>query len=137
MKNHLLFVYGSLKKGQSRHLNLGPNGRYLGVATTKADYKMHKLSGYPALVSVESGTGTKVWGELWEVPAALIPHLDSVEGVKDGLFRRGQVNLAEVTLSNLPISEEVFNLVESCTATTYIFEKNIAGAADAGNFWTR
>lgn len=137
MKHHLLFVYGSLKRGQTRHQYLGPHGNYLGVASTEADYKMHKLGGYPALVPVESGTGTKVWGELWEVPAAVIPDLDAVENVNNGLFRREKVNLAVVNLLNLPQSEEIFKQVQSCTATTYFYAKEIGGAADAGDFWVK
>lgn len=132
---HLLFIYGSLKRGQSRNNFLSPNSLYLGVATTQADYKMYKFGGYPALVPVESGNGTKVWGELYEVPAQIIPRLDEVEGVGKGLFRRDKVKLAEVNLYNLPTDSSIFKQVQSCTATTYFFEKEISEATDAGDFW--
>jgi gamma-glutamylcyclotransferase (GGCT)/AIG2-like uncharacterized protein YtfP len=133
-------VYGSLKRGQTRHQYLQQPGiHYLGVASTVADYKMYKLSGYPALIPVESGTGTKVWGELWEVPASEIPTLDGVEGVDKGLFRRDRVNLSVVNLLYLPQGEEIFKHIQSCTATTYFFAKPdlTHGAADAGDFWVK
>lgn len=132
---HLIFVYGSLKQGQSRNRTL-TGGRYLGVASTKADYKMYKLSGYPALVKVESGTGVKVWGELWEVDPAMIPNIDSIEGVDKGLFERKKLGLNEVRLSHLPLDAEVFKAIQSCWAYTYFFVQDVGGAADCGSFWT-
>jgi gamma-glutamylcyclotransferase (GGCT)/AIG2-like uncharacterized protein YtfP len=83
----LLFVYGSLKRGEQHHAELA-SARFVGEAQTTRGYALTDLGSYRALVEVPSPANTSgdgsqsgvVEGELFEVPGALIPELDDFEG---------------------------------------------------------
>ena len=76
-KMHLLFVYGTLKKGCSRS-SVMESSRFIGVAKTTPNYKLYDCGTYPALVASENGG---VWGELYEVDDSVMSRLDQIEGV--------------------------------------------------------
>jgi gamma-glutamylcyclotransferase (GGCT)/AIG2-like uncharacterized protein YtfP len=76
-----LFVYGTLKRGGSRHVALASQ-RFLGEAKTAASYALHDLGDYPGLVAAP-GDGDVVHGELYEVDCALVDWLDAMEGSPD------------------------------------------------------
>src|SRR5262245_12268120 len=73
-----LFVYGTLKRGGSRHAPL-QSQRCLGEAQTTATYALHDLGDYPGLVAC-SKDGMIVHGELYEVDCSLADWLDAMEG---------------------------------------------------------
>jgi gamma-glutamylcyclotransferase (GGCT)/AIG2-like uncharacterized protein YtfP len=84
----LLFVYGSLLRGQANHFWLR-EARYLGDAQTEPFFELLDLGPFPALV--DGGTAT-VHGELYEIGAELLPRLDVFEDVPE-LYRRARISL--------------------------------------------
>jgi gamma-glutamylaminecyclotransferase len=88
----LLFVYGTLRRGQSNHSQLG-GARFVAEARTEPRFELVDLGGYPGLL--EGGT-TAVQGELYELDAALLARLDEFEDVP-GLYERKQISLADAS----------------------------------------
>jgi gamma-glutamylcyclotransferase (GGCT)/AIG2-like uncharacterized protein YtfP len=84
----LLFTYGTLMRGGSRHAALAGQ-RFLGEARTEPRYALLDLGEYPGLVPREPG-GRAVCGELYEAEGRLLPELDVLEGSPDW-FRLGAV----------------------------------------------
>jgi gamma-glutamylcyclotransferase (GGCT)/AIG2-like uncharacterized protein YtfP len=81
----LLFVYGSLKRGQANHRELG-GARFVRAARTTAAFALREIAGYPALVSGQRA----ITGELYEVSTASLSELDEFEG--DG-YDRSEIEL--------------------------------------------
>jgi gamma-glutamylaminecyclotransferase len=77
----LLFVYGSLKRGQANHAQLG-DARFVGAARTEARFALRIIDGYPALVPGERA----VLGELYRIATLELGRLDEFEG--DGYLRQ-------------------------------------------------
>lgn len=90
--SHLLFVYGTLKRGCCNHAQLADQ-TFVGQAETAPGYLLHEVGGFPGLV-VRAGHGTAVRGEVWSVDARALARLDRFEGVAEGLYRRERVALA-------------------------------------------
>lgn len=88
MAEVLLFVYGTLRRGERAH-GLVERTRALGVVRTLPRYELRNVGPFPALVA---GGRTAVTGELYAVPAGLVARLDRYEG---GDFRRGIVALED------------------------------------------
>jgi gamma-glutamylcyclotransferase (GGCT)/AIG2-like uncharacterized protein YtfP len=86
MKNYL-FVYGTLKRGGSRHWILD-GFPFLGRAKAKG-FVLYDLGPYPAMVS---GAGL-VYGEVYEVSEEILNALDWVEGVPV-LYRRELIDVS-------------------------------------------
>lgn len=86
---HILFVYGTLQRGQPHHALLS-DCRFLGVARMPGTpYALPE--GFPAAVAAGSGF---VEGELYELPSYgdfLLRELDDFENVGEGLFVRSRV----------------------------------------------
>lgn len=142
MNKHLVFCYGTLKRGFSRN-NAMAEQRYLGIARTTQHYGMYAYGGYPALVdktlAEASGlTAEKhVFGELYEVDDAGLVALDRIEGTDHGLFERRQVKLEDLTLASLPTNDLVWSNIANKSAMAYFFKKPLKGAADCGSLWTQ
>jgi len=102
-----LFVYGTLKRGGSRHWII-ENLPFLGRAKAKG-FVLYDLGPYPAMVP---GAGL-VYGEVYEVSKEVLQSLDWVEGVPV-LYRR---KLIEV------VFEDGFSL----KAWAYIYSGNVKG----------
>ncbi len=73
---HLVFVYGSLLRGQSNHACLD-GARFVGEARTPRGYRLYDLGFYPAAVPAESGT---IKGEVYAVDKRGLAVLDRLEG---------------------------------------------------------
>lgn len=83
-----IYVYGTLKKGHPLH-HVIEDCKFLGRYHTEYGYVL--LRGYyPFLVPREGGDGA--WGELYEVPAYLVPRLDQIEG-HPTFYRRQEILL--------------------------------------------
>ncbi len=87
--DNLLFVYGTLKKGECREQILASQNFLKNVSTAKR-YTLFSVGSYPGLVE---GGETAIPGELWAVDDRCMERLDMIEGVSFGLFRRGKVAL--------------------------------------------
>ncbi len=62
----LLFVYGSLKRGEPGHaILLKAKAKFIGEAETTDKFIVRELNGYP--IAIPSSEGDKVKGELYEV----------------------------------------------------------------------
>jgi gamma-glutamylaminecyclotransferase len=87
----LLFVYGTLKRGYSNHPFLGGQ-EFQGVDRTAPGFALFSLGSHPGMVEVPGEPGS-VTGEVWSVDPACLGRLDVLEGIEEGLYRRGVVPL--------------------------------------------
>ena len=113
-----LFVYGTLKRGESRHPYLAGQ-KFLAPARTQPQYRLYDLGDYPGLV--EHRDGRSVEGELWDVDPECLARLDIVEGCDEALYRRSTVRLASPH-DHLPVF-------------SYFYEKPVSGLQDCGMRW--
>ncbi|NIL97910.1 MAG: gamma-glutamylcyclotransferase [Planctomycetales bacterium] len=111
-----LFIYGTLKRGQSRHALLSGQ-RFLGTARTQPAYRLYDLGAYPGLVADQRGY--QVEGEVWEIDDQCLARLDQVEGVPR-LYRRAIVQLQGGRHAGVQ---------------TYLYEGPLADQADCGARW--
>ncbi len=76
---HLIFVYGTLKRGFPNHALLD-GARFVGEATTLERYPMIVQGRYFSPVVIpEAGTGHHIVGEIWEVDDERLAALDELE----------------------------------------------------------
>jgi gamma-glutamylcyclotransferase (GGCT)/AIG2-like uncharacterized protein YtfP len=83
----LLFVYGTLRRGEANHHELR-GARFLGFVRTACRYDVVRVAGFPALLP---GT-CEVPGELYDVDEELVALLDVFEGET---YARRVVELAD------------------------------------------
>jgi gamma-glutamylcyclotransferase (GGCT)/AIG2-like uncharacterized protein YtfP len=102
----LLFVYGTLRRGESNHAELA-SARFVGTARTAPLYDLVDLGAYPGLVE---GGSTAVHGELHEVEDRELPRLDAFEEVPT-LYERKRVQLSDSSV------------------TAYVMPRAVAGTA--------
>ncbi len=112
----LLFVYGTLKRGQKRQ-RLLRSQEFLRDAVTLPRYRLVDCGAYPGLVEVGPGGGA-IHGELWRVEDALFAKLDHIEEAPE-LFRHGPV------------------AIESCDepVVAYFYQRDPSDLPDCGEFW--
>ena len=89
---HMVYVYGTLRKGQGNH-HLLDRSKFLGMAKTKKKYALYG-SGVPFLS--RTGAISHVIGEVYAVDDATLSRLDELEGHPDA-YKREQ---AEVVLED-------------------------------------
>jgi gamma-glutamylcyclotransferase (GGCT)/AIG2-like uncharacterized protein YtfP len=87
----LVFAYGTLKRGGSNHAFMAGQ-IFTGVAKTVKGFRLIHLGDYPGLVPYPDDTDG-VSGEVWSIDAACLARLDVLEGVNEGLYRRGRIAL--------------------------------------------
>lgn len=77
----LVFVYGTLKRGRGNHRLLARSPR-LGREVIAGPYFFAHLGGFPGVVKLPQGQGTTrlIGGEVYEVDAETLGHLDGLEG---------------------------------------------------------
>jgi gamma-glutamylcyclotransferase (GGCT)/AIG2-like uncharacterized protein YtfP len=114
-----LFVYGTLKRGGSNHAFLAGQ-RFLGAARTAPGFTLFSLGSYPGLVAAPDDSAG-VTGELWSVDDACLARLDVLEGLAEGLYRRGEIALSAP--------------VEVARAATYFYLRDVQGQARLGPTW--
>jgi len=114
----LVFIYGTLKQGQCR-ANSMQEARYLGIALASTRFAIYNVGEYPALV--EDISPERVCGELYECDAVDLDQLDRIEGVGSGLFKRGTVELDEITLVQLPTTLATLKQFDNKRAVSYFF----------------
>jgi len=76
-KQHLVFVYGTLRQAQSNHKLLGDAYCY-GTGGTRDTYAMYIAGSYPYVTSTESRY--PIVGELYAVDDETLVNLDKMEG---------------------------------------------------------
>ncbi len=89
----VLFVYGTLKRGEPAH-RLIADQTFLAPAVTAPRYRLVDLGPFPGLVCDDTA-GLAVSGELWEVSDCCRDELDDFEGCP-ALYTRESIEIAEV-----------------------------------------
>jgi gamma-glutamylaminecyclotransferase len=114
--NHLIFVYGTLKRGEplNKHLE---HDRFVGEASTQPFYRLLHNGWYPMLVHAKNGL--EIGGEVWEVDDETLKMLDRVEG-HPFTYKRVKVRLQE------PFPE---------TVQAYFHQRSTEGLKDCGTTW--
>jgi len=85
---HLIFVYGTLRKGFGNH-HLLENAEFLGTGRTKEKYKM-TANGIPFVSKSEPVS--YIIGEVYEVDKKTLKRLDRLEGHPDW-YKREKVKI--------------------------------------------
>lgn len=116
---NLIFVYGTLQRGEANHARLG-DATFLGPAETAPGFALYSLGDFPGLVAEAGGAGT-VTGEVWSVRPATLAALDVFEGVAAGLYARVPVPLAP------PFAAP--------RVEAYCYRRSIAGRERLGRRW--
>ena len=114
----LVFVYGTLKRGDCRHRFMA-GSQFLGLATTVPGYRLFHLGEYPAMV--EDSSGGQIEGEVFEVSDATLRLLDEVEGVADTLYVRKPIPLLD--------------RFATMTVEAYLYEGNVGGKRELLRRW--
>ena len=112
----VIFVYGTLKRGQSNHRFLSGQ-HFLGTALTQPLYRLFLLEGYPGMV--EGSPGRAIEGELWGVEPSCLEALDRLEGTAEGLYARVPAKLA----GSLPVQ----------AVQTYLYLRDVTGKPELGS----
>jgi len=114
-----VFVYGTLKRGFSRHGAL-QHERFLGTAKTSPLYRMVNLGEYPGLLVAAPGLGKGIEGEVWEVIPATLTQLDIIEGTADSEYVRQSIQL---------------DTTEYGIVDAYFYLGDVSGCPDCGVRW--
>lgn len=101
-----MFVYGTLKRGQSAH-DLMEGSKFLGEMSTHPRYSLYNMGGFPGMGEGKEAGG--VHGELFEVDEDCLWRVDRYEGAPH-LFKRAVIELADGT-----------------KAEAYMFNRSLAG----------
>lgn len=106
----LLFVYGSLKRGQRNHHELG-SARFVAEVSTVPQFALRVMAGYPLLVA----GARSIHGELFTLPTARLASLDAFEGQ--------------------PYERRQIDLTDGRCATAYMARDPSVGEAFSGDEW--
>ena len=91
-QKHMVFVYGSLKRGFSNH-NLLEGSKFYGVTETVCrNFRMHPLLGSFPAVTAAADDAYAIMGELYEIDTATMMRLDYLEG-NGSLYTRQLVSV--------------------------------------------
>ncbi|MEO0054713.1 MAG: hypothetical protein RLZZ50_660 [Verrucomicrobiota bacterium] len=122
---HLVFVYGTLKRGGSNHARMAGQ-IFLGAARTAPGVTLYSLGEYPGLVfSPEDRQGVE--GELWTVDATTLASLDELEGVAEGLYARETALLVEWP--------GALTAAEAACVELYRYLRPVEAKAHIGSVW--
>ena len=90
MNKHLVFVYGTLRRGGVRAMpEVFPGAKFVGRASVRGS--LYDLGDYPGLLL--GGSGSTVAGEVYEVDDAILNRMDDIEAADDYRRRRVEVSL--------------------------------------------
>jgi gamma-glutamylaminecyclotransferase len=87
-KQHLVFTYGTLLRGQVNH-DLLLRARFVAEARTEPRFELFDLGPFPAM---SAGGQTAVLGEVYAVDDATLARLDHLEG-HPKLYQRKRIRL--------------------------------------------
>ncbi|RJX70657.1 gamma-glutamylcyclotransferase [Vibrio sinensis] len=83
---HLVFVYGTLRKGESNHHHLSEQAQFLGHHETLPEFALYDLGAYPAVISGHHS----ISGEVYLIDSHNLQVLDKLEDVPVE-YRREQI----------------------------------------------
>lgn len=110
----LVFVYGTLMRGERYHMHLAP-ASFAGETKTAAAFELFDLGPYPAMVAGQ----TSVTGELYRVDQVTLATLDELEGHPTYYSRR------------------TIALADGRRAIAYLFVDDPDGAAIPSGDWRK
>jgi gamma-glutamylaminecyclotransferase len=87
-KEHALFVYGTLRRGEVNH-HLLAQARFVAEARTEPSFELFDLGSFPAM---STGGETAVLGEVYAVDEATLARLDRLEG-HPSFYQRTRIRL--------------------------------------------
>jgi len=87
-EQHLVFTYGTLRKGEVNH-HLLAQARFVTEARTEPCFDLFDLGPFPAM---STGGETAVFGEIYAVDEATLARLDRLEG-HPSFYQRTQIRL--------------------------------------------
>jgi gamma-glutamylaminecyclotransferase len=122
----LVFLYGTLMRGECRHGALAGQ-QFVALAATRPNYRLYHCGSYPALVEVSPGSGNRIEGEVWQISAECLARLDEIEGVDEGLYARGPV-----ALQDSPALNQIAAPIEA-----YLYCLDVSAFEDLGTAWPR
>lgn len=85
MKDDLVFVYGTLRRGGSNHFRMD-GAEFVTEGTVRG--RLYQIDWYPGLVS--DGAGDEIIGEVYQVSSSVLEKLDRFEGAE---YRRLQTQV--------------------------------------------
>jgi gamma-glutamylcyclotransferase (GGCT)/AIG2-like uncharacterized protein YtfP len=90
MNKHLIFVYGTLRRGGAGAMSIRfPGSKFIGEA--KVSGSLYDLGAYPGLLLNESGS--TVVGEVYEVDDDILDELDEFEASSRYLRKQVEISL--------------------------------------------
>jgi gamma-glutamylcyclotransferase (GGCT)/AIG2-like uncharacterized protein YtfP len=90
MTKHLVFVYGTLRRGGAGAMSIRfPNSKF--IAETKVSGSLYDLGAYPGLLLNESNS--KVLGEVYEADDETLKRLDDFEASSHYLRKQVETSL--------------------------------------------
>jgi gamma-glutamylcyclotransferase (GGCT)/AIG2-like uncharacterized protein YtfP len=90
MNKHLIFIYGSLRRGSAGAMSIRfPNSKF--VAEAKVNGNLYDLGLYPGLVL--NGSNSLVTGEVYEVDDEVLSELDDFEATSNYCRRQVEIPL--------------------------------------------
>ena len=90
MNKHLVFVYGTLRRGGLRAMpDVFPGAKFVGGASVRG--RLYDLGEYPCLLLGQSDS--QVVGEVYEVDDETLDEMDAIEASDDYRRRRVEVSL--------------------------------------------
>ena len=91
--SHLLFVYGTLKRGHGNH-HIIRNAEYVGDFVTESKFGLVSMGEFPGMVDCKepSEEGCNIKGELFFVDDAMLEYCDRLEGVPH-FYRREAITV--------------------------------------------
>src|SRR5258705_4838496 len=90
MNNHLVFVYGSLRRGGARAMSIRfPNSKF--IADAKVNGNLYDLGAYPGLLLNESNS--LVVSEVYEVDDEILNKLDDFEASSNYWRKEVEISL--------------------------------------------
>ena len=120
MFEHLVFVYGTLKRSEPNHHLIQPGSAagqsiLVGTGQTKNKFPLVIATKYniPHLLDAV-GTGSFVTGEIYSVDQSMLENLDVLEGIPKHYQRRTESILLQESLLTEPSSELKPNRLLNC-----------------------
>ncbi len=100
---HHVFVYGTLRTGEINDIEAAarrhglPAPRWV-AGLLAAPGRLYDFGPYPGMVASEAEAHgntpeTQVWGDVYAIDARLIPVLDDIEEIHNGLFLKREIAL--------------------------------------------
>lgn len=99
---HLIFVYGTLKRGFHNHERFLTMSTFKGAFRTDQPYPLVVMGSLPFLLAPMDGKGFRVAGEVFEVDDRTLTNLDRLEGHPEW-YRRTPIKVSNDKYDRLAV----------------------------------